>query len=119
MKQLSKFLIRWLANGLGLYAAAHIFNLVDYQNQIWVIAIAALVLTVLNILIKPLLIIFTLPAIALTLGIFMVLINGFIVSLASWLYEPLQVASFWEAVLVGIVIGLVNYVVTVIAERLK
>jgi putative membrane protein len=119
MKQLYKFLIRWLANGFGLYVAARIFDLVDYQNRLWVIAIAALVLTILNVLIKPILVIFTLPAIALTLGIFMVVINGCIISLVSWLYEPLQVASFWEAVLVGIVIGLVNYLLTVVVERLK
>ena len=118
-KQLIKFFIRWVANGLGLYIAAHIFGLVDYQERIWVIIIAGLVLTILNTLIKPVLVVYTLPAIALTLGIFMVVINGFIVILASWMYGPLQVASFWAAMLVGIVIGLVNYLITVVAERLK
>jgi putative membrane protein len=118
-KQFFRFLVRWFANSLGLYVAALIFNLVSYQDRLGVIAIAGLVLAVLNVLIKPILIIFTLPAIALTLGIFMVIINGFIVFLASWLYEPLQVSSFWSAVLVGMVIGLVNYIVTVATQRLE
>jgi putative membrane protein len=118
-KHFFKFLVRWMANSLGLYVAAHIFNLVNYQNRIGVIAVAGLVLALLNAIIKPILVIFTLPAIALTLGIFMILINGFIVFLASRLYAPLQISSFWAATLVGMVIGLVNYFISIIAERLE
>lgn len=115
-KQFIKFLIRWFANCAGLLLAASIFELLSYQNSLLVIAIAGLILSILNALIKPLLIMFTLPAIALTLGVFMVIINGFIVFLVSFLYEPLQVNSFWSAVLVGMVIGLVNYIVTIVLE---
>jgi putative membrane protein len=115
-KQFINFLIRWFVNSLGLLVAAQIFNLVDYQNRISVIIIAGFILSVLNVLIKPILVIFTLPAIALTLGIFMIIINGFIVFLATELYGSLHVSSFWSAVLVGIVIGLVNYVVTILTE---
>lgn len=115
-RQFAKFIIRWFANGLGLLAAARVFGLVNYDDRIRVIIIAALVLAILNALIKPILVIFTLPAIALTLGIFMIVINGFIVLLASWLYDPLQIESFWSAILVGLIIGLVNYIVTLVAE---
>ncbi|HUD03406.1 MAG TPA: phage holin family protein [Patescibacteria group bacterium] len=118
-KQFIKFLIRWFANGAGLYIAAHIFNLVNYQNRLSVIIIASFILSLLNVLIKPILVIFTLPAIALTLGIFMVIINGFIVFLATTLYDRLQVSSFWTAILVGMVIGLVNYIVTIAAEAVE
>jgi putative membrane protein len=118
-KQFIRFLVRWFANSLGLYLAAHVFDLVSYQNRLGVIAVAGLVLAVLNALIKPILIIFTLPAIALTLGVFMIVINGCIVFLASRLYAPLQVSSFWAATLVGMVIGLVNYIVSAVAQRLE
>jgi putative membrane protein len=119
LKTFFRFSVRWFANSLGLYVAARIFELVDYQNRWGVIVTAGLVLAILNVLIRPVLIIFTLPAIALTLGIFMIVINGLIVSLASWLYEPLQVSSFWAAMLVGIVIGLVNYMVSAATQRLE
>ena len=49
----------------------------------------------------------------------MIIINGFIVFLASFLYGRLQISSFWAAVLVGMVIGLVNYIVTIVAETIE
>lgn len=117
--QFIKFLIRWFANSLGLFIAASLFNLVNYHGSITVVIIGGLVLSTLNVFIKPILVIFTLPALALTLGIFMIVINGILVYLASALYQPLHVVSFWAAILVGIVIGLVNYIVTVIAEKFE
>ena len=117
-KQFIKFLIRWFANSVGLLLAARLFNVVHYQNRLSVIIVAGFILSILNALIKPILVIFTLPAIVLTLGIFMIIINGFIVFLVSFLYGNLQISSFWAAVLVGMVIGLVNYIVTIAAETI-
>jgi len=58
----------------------------------------------------------SLPAIFFTLGLFIVVINGFTVWLAAQLYSPLNVTNFWGAVLAGVVIGLVNYLVTAVLE---
>jgi putative membrane protein len=66
--------------------------------------------------VKPLLNILTLQAIALSLGFFLIVINGFVVYLTSLLYKPLKIDSFWIAVLVGIVISLLNYIVTVATD---
>jgi putative membrane protein len=118
-KQIIRFFVRWFANSSGLYLAAHLFHLVEYQDQIVVIIVAGLVLSILNALIKPVLVILALPAIALTLGIFTIIINGFIVYLVTLLYGPLQVQSFWGAVLVGMVIGLVNYIVTIFIDSME
>jgi len=92
--QFYKFLIRWLVNSLGLFGAAQLFKLVDYQDRVLVIAIGGLILSLLNAVIKPVFILFTLPAIALTLGLFMVIINGTLVYLASVIYKPLAITSF-------------------------
>ena len=118
-RQFVKFLIRWFTNGVGLYAAAKLFDLLQYQNRLSVIVIASFILSILNILIKPILVIFTLPAIALTLGIFMIIINGFMIVLVGNLYGNLQVTSFWAAVLVGMVIGLINYIMTILLESFE
>lgn len=117
-KQLLTFIVRWTANTLALWLSAIIFGLVDKSASIENLIIGGFILAVLNAIIKPLLIIFTLPAIALTLGFFLIVINGVVVWLASLLYQPLHIGSFWAAVLVGIVIGLVNYMVTIIAEAI-
>jgi putative membrane protein len=119
IKQFIKFLIRWLANCIGLLLTAHLFGLVDYNNKLSAIVIGGFILSLLNAFLKPLLVIFTLPAIALTLGIFMIVINGLIVYLATLVYQPLDVVSFWAAILVGLVIGLVNYLITALAEKFE
>ena len=117
-KQFSQFLIRWGLNALGLFVAAHIISGISYQNKIEVLIIASLILSVINALIKPLIIILTLPALLITLGIFSVVINGFMVYLAHIIYEPFHVSSFWAAVLAGLVVGLVNYILTRIFDVL-
>jgi putative membrane protein len=103
--------------GLGIWIAAAILgNRVSYNNDIYVILIAGLILTIINIVIKPVIVILALPAVLLTLGLFMIIINGLMVFLASKLYAPLHVTNFGAAILAGMVIGLINYLVTTILE---
>lgn len=118
-KQFITFLFRWISNSFGLWVAAVLFGLIDYQQSVKVIIIGGLILSLLNAVIKPILVIFTLPAIALTLGLFTVFLNGLIVFLVSKLYGQLYIESFWAALLVGMVIGLVNYIVTIVAEAIS
>lgn len=119
-KPFVRFLTRWLVSSVGLWiAAGFLSNSITYGSKLRDIVIAGLVLAILNTVIKPILIIFTLPAILLTLGLFMILINGLTVFLASKLYHPLHITNFWAAVFAGMVIGLVNYLVTAILEDVK
>jgi len=114
-----RFLTRWLVCGLGLWiAASFLSGSISYDN-IRVIIIAGLVLAIINTVLKPLLIILSLPAILLSLGLFMIIINGLTVYLASKLYAPLHITNFWAAVFAGMVIGLVNYLVTAILDDTK
>lgn len=116
-KPLIRFLIRWIVCGLGIWIAATILgNRVSYNNDIYVILIAGLILAIINIVIKPIIVILALPAVLLTLGLFMIIINGLMVFLASKLYTPLHVTNFGAAILAGMVIGLINYLVTTILE---
>lgn len=116
-KPIFRFLTRWLVCSLGLWIAANFLsNSISYDNRLKVIIIAGLVLAIINVVLKPILIIFSLPAIVLTLGLFMIIINGLTVFIASKLYHPLHVTNFWAAVFAGMVIGLVNYLVTAILE---
>lgn len=113
----NRFLIRWLVSSLGIWIAAAILSSsITYQSRAGVIIIAGLVLAIINTVIKPIIIIFSLPAILLTLGLFMIVVNGLTVYLASKLYTPLHISDFWAAMVAGMVIGLVNYLVTAILE---
>lgn len=114
---LTRFLFRWFVSGLGLWIAAGILGgNINYESEFGVIIIAGLLLAVINTFIKPIVIILSLPAILFSLGLFMIVINGLMVLLVSWLYPSLQVTNFWFAMLAGMIIGLVNYLVTTILE---
>ncbi|SRR6266568_186543 len=112
-----KLLLRWLVCSLGLWIAAGLLSSrISYDHRIGVVLTAGLVLAIINAVLRPIIIILSLPAILFTLGLFMIVINGFTVFLVSKLYTPLHVKNFWAAVLAGVIIGLVNYLVTAIVE---
>ncbi len=112
------FLTRWLVCSLGLWIAAGLLgSSITYDSKFKVIIIAGLILAVINVFLKPILIILSLPAILFSLGLFMIIINGLTVFIASKLYGPLHITNFWAAVFAGMVIGLVNYLVTAILEE--
>lgn len=113
----ARLLLRWFVCSLGLWIAAGILGgSITYDERFSVIIIAGLVLALVNVIIKPIIVIFALPALLVSLGLFMVVINGLMVYLASKFYAPLEVTNFWAAIFAGIIIGLVNYLVTTILE---
>ena len=116
-KPVNRFLTRWVVCSLGLWiAAALLSNSISYGSRFGVIIIAGLILAIINTIVKPILIFLSLPALLISLGLFMLIINGVTVFIASKLYHSLHVTNFWAAVFAGIVIGLVNYLVTAILE---
>jgi putative membrane protein len=117
LQQLKTFILRLCVNAGALWIAATI-GIISYGDNYLNLFIAAFILGILNALIRPLLVIFTLPAIVLTLGLFTIFINGFIIVLVSWLFKKFTVGSIWSAMLVGLLIGLVNYTVTILTEKL-
>ncbi len=102
---------------MGLWIAAGILGeRITYESTSGII-IAGLILAIVNAVIKPIVVILSLPAILFSLGLFMIVINGLMVLLVSWLYSSLEVTNFLAAMLAGMVIGLVNYLVTTILEE--
>lgn len=115
---ITRFFIRWFVCGLGLWIAAGLMGeRITYSSRLGVIIIAGLILAIVNVVIKPIVVILSLPAILFSLGLFMLVINGLMVMLVSKLYDPLQVNNFGTAMLAGMVIGLVNYLVSTILEE--
>jgi putative membrane protein len=116
----SRFAIRWLVSGLGLFVCAGLLGpeRLSIGGSWTTVAAAGFLLALVNMALKPILIVLSFPAIILSLGLFMLVVNGFLVMLVGWLYEPLFVANFGVAVVAGIIIGLVNYLVSRILEDL-
>lgn len=113
-----RFGIRWLVSSLGLWVAASLLgpNRMSVGEDVRTVAVAGLLLAIVNMAIKPILMVLSFPAIILTLGLFMLVVNGFLILLASWLYEPFYVSGLGVAVVAGLIVGLVNYLVTRILE---
>lgn len=115
---ISRFLVRWFVCSLGLWIAAGLFgDSFVFDGSLIIFAVSGFILAVINTIIKPIVVTLSLPAILFSLGLFMIVINGLMVLLVSWLYKPLNIDNFGAAMLAGMVIGLVNYLVTKILEK--
>ncbi len=118
---LKRFLLRWVLSGLGLWVAAAILgpNHLSVGHHFATVAWAGFFLAIVNILLKPITILLSLPAIVITLGLFMIIVNGLMILVASKIYHPLFVSGLWSATLAGVIVGLVNYLATRTLEDIR
>ena len=102
-------LINWLVNALVIMVASYVLAGVHVDN-LWTALLVALVMGILNILVKPLLILLTLPITIVTFGLFLLVINALLVLLASAIVPGFTVDGFWWALLFSLVVSLINLV---------
>ena len=118
-QQLAVFLIRWMLNTAGIWVAVRLLGTGYDDGMItagfWGFILAGLIFSVVNSIFKPLAIILSLPAILLTLGLFVIIVNGVLVYL-SVLIAPGIELSFGNSILAGIILSLVNYIVSAAVE---
>jgi putative membrane protein len=100
----------WLINAFAIMIAAYLLPGV-HVSSIWTALIVALVLGVLNILVKPILVILTLPITALTFGLFLLVINAVLAIMASHLVPGFTVDSFESAFIFSLAVSLINMAV--------
>lgn len=114
-KQFSVFVFRWLLNSAGLWLFVQLFGTGFSDEQInngfGVFLIAGLIFSLVNAVLKPIVIILSLPAILLTLGLFTLIVNGLMVYISLKLAPGLHM-TFWYSILTGIVLSLINYIVS-------
>ena len=103
--------MRWALNTLGLWIAVRLIGSINYSGAISDILVAGFILSVVNAVLKPIFVILALPMIVLSLGLFMLIVNGFMVYVAAALSPGLSI-GFGSAILAGIVVGLINYALT-------
>jgi putative membrane protein len=101
----------WASNVLGIWVTSLIFDGVTYDDKVWVLAVAGLVLFLANAIIRPIVVILTLPAVILTLGILLLFINAFTLWIADKIVPPFEVSGFWTYLGSVIIIWLVNMIV--------
>jgi putative membrane protein len=103
-----RLLLTWLINALALLAVPYLMHSVSVDS-FGAALIAALILGFVNTLIRPILLVLTLPATVLTLGLFIFIINGLMFWIVAQLVGGFHVASFWAAVGGAIVYSIVSW----------
>ena len=103
-------ILQVLLNGAALYLAARVVPGISDHGGLGYLVIAGLVMGLANLLVKPIITFFSLPFLLLTLGLFYLVINGFMLKIVDWLLSGLEVRGFVAAMLGGLVIALVNWV---------
>lgn len=88
-------------------------------NSFMTALVVALVLGLLNIFIKPILVLFTLPATIVTLGLFLLVINAVIILLCDELVDGFEVADFWRALLFSLVLSFCQSLVSGLTSEKK
>jgi len=105
---LERLAVRWAFNVAALFVAAWLLSGISYGDDWWSLLIAAIVFTLVNAFVKPILAILSIPFIIVTLGIFYFLINVLMLYITDWLVSDFQIDTFWWAVLGAIIVSIVN-----------
>ena len=108
---MSQAFIKWVMNTIAIILAVKFVPGIVYSGEWWGILIVGMIFGLVNTVIRPLVKLFTIPLLILTLGLFTFIINAMMLSLTSWLSESLQLGfrvegfkpAFWGALVISIV----------------
>lgn len=103
-----KLLARWLVSALSLWVVSFLIPGMEISGPLALFG-GALVLGLLNALVKPLLVLLTLPLTLLTLGLFLLVLNAALFSLAAWFVPGFEVAGFWSAFFGALLYSVINF----------
>lgn len=104
------FLLHWAITSLSLWVASYVFSGIKFANPSALI-ISALLLGFANAIVRPLLIILTLPLTVVTLGFFLLVINALMIMLVSALVSGFTVSGFWTAFFASIFIAVLSFLI--------
>ena len=90
-----------------------------HVEDFWTAFVFAIVLAILNFIVKPLLILFTLPVTLITLGLFLFVINALVVLLASKFVDGFSIDNFWWGLLFSLILSLVSSILDKELDRKK
>lgn len=109
-RQFLIFCVRWLVNSGGLWIAVLLLENrgVMFTGEFLSLLLGGLILSMMNTILRPIIVILALPAILLTLGLFMIIVNGLIVYIAAYMAPGFHI-GFGGAILTGLIIALLNY----------
>ena len=108
--------VRWLLNALALWVTTEIYGGLWFaQPEVVPILIAALVLGLVNAVVRPVMILLTLPFTILTLGLFLLVVNALSLAIVAAL-TPLEIAGFGAAIVGALILSIISTVLSVLVK---
>jgi putative membrane protein len=107
-----ELLVRFAGNLAALWVASELFDQMTYGDSFWVLVLAAVVFTIVNWIVKPVIAILSIPLIIVTLGVAYFFVNVLMLLLTDWVVGDFEAGGFWTVVGATIVIWLVNLVIS-------
>jgi putative membrane protein len=102
-------ILRTLIVALGLWLATAVVSGVNIDGP-WTLLWAALLLGIVNAILRPLLILLTLPITVVTLGFFVLVINAAMLGLVAWMLPGFNISGFWSAVFASLLVSLTGWI---------
>ena len=116
---MTMFILRAAIAALGLWLATKILAGLQFDSP-WILLLAALLLGIVNAVVRPIAVILTLPLTLLTLGLFLLVVNAGMLALVAWLLEGFRISSFWTALGASIIVSLTSWAASgLLGERGK
>jgi putative membrane protein len=109
-------LLRWLLNTLALFVVVTIVPGFHYHSIVS-LAIAALILGLLNAIVRPILFFLTLPLTIVTLGLFLIVLNAVMLELTAWLAPGFRIDDFVAAIIGAIVLAIISWITNRIGRK--
>jgi putative membrane protein len=113
---LAGLILRFLCSVAGLWVAAHVVHGISY-DAVGSLLAAALILGVLNAVLRPILVVLTLPITILTLGLFLLILNAGMLALTARFLHGFHVHGFWAALWGSLIVGVAGWMGSVLIER--
>ena len=110
-----KLVARLLINVIAILATTYLLEGI-HLSGFGIAIIVAVVLGIINIILKPILIILTLPVTIVSLGLFLLVINALMIMLTAWLVPGFEVNNFWWALLFSIVLTIINWILNQLVD---
>src|SRR5512140_3588052 len=115
---MGSLLLRWLVNSLALYIVTLVVDGIRYDTLVTLV-IAALVLGLLNAVVKPILFWLTLPLTIVTLGIFLIVLNAIMLQITALLVPGFTISTFFAAFIGAIILGILSLITNRIGKDEK
>ncbi len=102
------WIFKLIITAIAVIIAAHILpgvHVSDFLTAVWV----AVIITLLNLIVRPIIIALTIPITVVSFGFFLLVINAFIILMTDWLVDSFTVDGFWYALLFSVILGLITW----------